>query len=112
MILIRLIGTGEQHQVRAERRAVAQIICQSVLDEWLAGTIPREPQTWKEVPGQRHWRYTAESQPTDFVGVHRIRIQVFQQVDENSDRRNEERPPDFELVRWARLAQDQPEAFP
>ncbi len=69
MVLLRLISTGEQHQRRGERRAVGQMICQSLIDQ-----MAIDPDSVYSVDQQRvtdypEWTYSTVVEPTEYQGL-------------------------------------------
>lgn len=42
VMLIRIIGTADRNAQRADRRVMAQMVCQNYLDEMISGMIPLE----------------------------------------------------------------------
>lgn len=104
MVLLRLISTGGQHQSRAERKAIGQVICQSLLDEM---TI--DPSLMQSVEDQRvtnfpDWTQTTLVETTEFPGLVRVRLRAAETpVDQQRTRGDGEF--DFELIRWMRFAQ-------
>lgn len=108
MVLTRLISTGAQHQDRATRKAIGQLICQSLIDEWTVSPAQRENVEHQQVPGFPGWTYTALVEPTDFAGVVRVRIRAAELPVGSATAADPERF-DFELVRWMRAATESPQ---
>ena len=107
MVLLRLISTGQQHQQRGERRAIGQMICQSRIDEM---TI--YPELQQSVDQQRvsefpDWICTIDVEPTEYVGVVRVRIRAAESRIDLDETVADDRRYDFELVRWLRSEQNQ-----
>ena len=76
MVLLRLISVGQQHQQRGERRAIGQMICQSLVDEMTIdpGLVESsEQQRLSEFPD---WVCTIDVEPTEFEGLVRVRIRT------------------------------------
>lgn len=104
MVLLRLLSIGAQHQTRAERLASAQVICQTLLDQWLIEPGMRVEAQREPVPGQSGWRYDAEFEPTAFPGLIRVRIAVFSEREKPlaESKTDPLTASTFELVRWMR----------
>jgi Tfp pilus assembly protein PilV len=101
MVLLRLISTGQEHQQRGERRAIGQMICQSLIDE-----MSIRPELQVSVDQQRvtefpDWTYTIDAEPTEFQGLVRIRIRAAE-TPVDLERTPDDLRYDFELVRWLR----------
>ena len=98
--LLQLLAIGNEHQVRAERRATAQSLCLTLLDEQHAGIrqirgVERE--VFSEHPG---WEFSIAEQSTSIPGVVRVRVRVWE--DQQWERGNRPVRVAFELVRWMR----------
>ena len=101
MVLLRLISTGAQHQSRGERKAIGQMICQTlvaemIVDPNLIGKV--EQQRVREFPG---WTYTTDVESTEYPGLVRVRIRAAETPIE-TERTRSDGKFDFELVRWMR----------
>lgn len=101
MVLMRLISTGAQHQDRGTRKATAQLICQSLIDEMVIDPARRESVEDQLVPGYTGWIYSIQIEPTDFDGLIRARVQAVE-VAAGQPRTTDKEDFDFELVRWLR----------
>ena len=102
MVLLRLISAGGQHQSRAERKAIGQLICQSWLDEMtinpsLVQSV--EDQLVTDFPG---WTQTTLVEATEFLGLIRVRVRAAESPVE-LERTRDDGKFDFELIRWMRL---------
>ena len=105
MTLLRLLSIGRQHQVRAEKRAIAQSLCQTLIDEHQAGVMPIRPIDYATVPQNPNWSFSVDQQSTQVAGVLRLRIRVWESEDSDQGRKPSD-PPAFELVRWMRKSTD------
>jgi prepilin-type N-terminal cleavage/methylation domain-containing protein len=102
MVLLRLISTGGQHQQRAERRANGQLICQSLIDRMLIGTVPLEAVDEQRVADDPDWIYSTQIQPSDYPGIARVRVAAaLSPVD--VERTRGDGAFDYELIRWLRV---------
>ena len=110
MVLLRLLSVGEQHQSRGERRAMAQIVAQSILDHLLVDEALRQSMDEQPAPGYLDWTYTVEvdkaetpNSPID-LSIDRLRIRVYatKERGERPGLSEAARRPDFELIRWMR----------
>jgi len=104
MVLLRLLSIGAKHQTRAERLANAQIICQTLLDQWLIEPAMRLEAQQEPVPGESGWLYDAEFEPSLVPGLIRVRIAVFSEVKTvlGESKTDFQKASTFELVRWMR----------
>ena len=99
MALLQLLSVGQQHLIRAERRAEAQFICQTLVDECQAGSLAIDRvdrERFSDAPG---WTYSVDLQPTQIANLIKIRVRVWRE-DESARQSNDQ--PIFELVRWMR----------
>lgn len=105
MTLLRLLSVGSKHQIRAERLANAQIICNTLIDEWLANPEIRREAIGEPIPGEPQWLYNADIETTEFPGLSRVHIAVFPEEPPPTGEslKATERRPTFELVRWMRF---------
>ncbi|MGB0597688.1 MAG: type IV pilus modification PilV family protein [Rubripirellula sp.] len=105
MTLLRLLSVGSKHQIRAERLANAQIICNSLIDEWLINPKIRRETMGEPIPGVPQWLYNADIETTEFPGLSRVHIAVFSEEPSTAGEsaKTTERRPTFELVRWMRI---------
>ncbi len=105
VLLLSLFATGERHSKKAETRVLAQMLCQSKLDELLAdptllGIVDDEP-----LAGYDDWTYSVDWTPTDIDGLVRLRVSV-SEVETMDRLESTLAAPDqraFELVRWTRF---------
>lgn len=102
MSLLQLLSVGQQHLIRAEHRAQAQSICQTIVDEYHAGVsevkrIDREP-----VPDAPDWIYSVELQPTPITNLMKVRVRVWR-ANESRSKTSSNDQPAFEMVRWMRV---------
>jgi len=101
MVLLRLISTGTQHQRRGERRATAQMICQSLIDQMMINPELQQSVEDQAVEGHPDWKYTTQIEPTEHQGLIRVRIRAAE-APVNIQRTRNDGDYDFELVRWMR----------
>ncbi len=102
MVLLRLISAGGQHQSRSERKAIGQLICQSLLDEMtidpsLIQSV--EDQLVSNFPG---WTQSTLVETTEFPGLVRVRVRAAETPVER-ERTRDDGKFDFELIKWMRL---------
>jgi type II secretory pathway component PulJ len=96
IVLAELANVGRRHADTAEDLAAAQRICQTRLNEMLAGIAPVEllrDEPLKERPG---WVVSVDLDSVDQPGLAALRVTVREDVPE--DRRANQ----FTLVRWIR----------
>ena len=99
MGLLQLLSVGQQHLVRAERRAEAHFICQTLVDECQAGSMAVERVDRERVSDAPGWTYSVDLQPTQIANLIKVRVRVWRE-DNSASQSND--PPVFELVRWVR----------
>ena len=120
MMLMSMFSLGDRHTARAEQRAMAQMLCQSKLDELLADpaqlvTMPAN--VFRQFPG---WVWTVDAQPSTIDGLVRVRVGVTRvpglpssadlSLSSSSESETPEMTftsglpdkPTFELTRWLR----------
>lgn len=98
--LLQLLTIGHEHQVRAERRATAQSLCLTLLDEQHAGIREIKNVEREGFPQNPDWDFSIAELGTSIPGVVRVRVRVW----EKEKRESRERADSvaFELVRWIR----------
>ncbi len=96
VVLSELANIGRIHASVAQDGGAAARICQSKLNEILAGLAPVAPVHEEPVDDSPGWWYSVEMEPVRQRGVVALRVTVRQ--DENSS----DRPVEFSLVRWVR----------
>ena len=105
VLLLGLFSTGERHSRRAETRVLAQMLCQSKLDELLADPALLAIVDGEPLAGYADWTYSVDWTPTDIDGLVRLRVSVSEVA--TMDRLESTlTAPDrnaFELVRWTRF---------
>ncbi len=99
MALLQLLSVGQQHLIRAERRAEAQFICQTLVDECQAGSLAVDRVDREKVSDAPGWTYSIDLQPTRIANLIKVRARVWREND-SSSRSNDQ--PVFEVVRWVR----------
>ncbi|MBN2477372.1 MAG: prepilin-type N-terminal cleavage/methylation domain-containing protein [Pirellulales bacterium] len=107
VVLAELAGIGRQHYTDAEDLAAAQLICESKLQEILAGAAAPEIVEDRPVPDVPGWLYSVEIEPADAVarrlGLATLRVTVSR---EPLEQRGMEQPtgvrrgPRCALSRW------------
>jgi prepilin-type N-terminal cleavage/methylation domain-containing protein len=114
MVLLRLLSVGRQHQVRGETRTIAQIVCQTLVDQWVIDSALRRTTDMEPVPDRPDWTFSAEVEPTEITGLVRVRIRVY--PPETSETSNSESFASvtsaepraaYQLVRWMRSPQSE-----
>jgi len=96
IVLTELAAIGRAHATDAEILAKAQLLCQTRLNEMLAGAQPVMPvqdRTLDEEPG---WEYSVKVDSVPYPGLVAVRVVVAQDVPEG------QRGKRFSLVRWTR----------
>ncbi len=98
--LLQLLTVGHEHQVRAERRATAQTLCLTLLDEQHAGIREIKNTEREGVPQNPDWDFSIAELSTPIPGVVRVRVRVWEK--DKRERRERADRVAFELVRWIR----------
>jgi Tfp pilus assembly protein PilV len=98
--LLHLLTIGHEHQVRGERRATAQSLCLTLLDEQHAGIREIKSVDRQGFPENPDWEFSIAELSTMVPGVVRVRVRVWEKQEDDSRRRSDKVA--FELVRWLR----------
>jgi type II secretory pathway pseudopilin PulG len=106
MVLLRLVSTGQQHQRRGERKAIGQMICQSLIDEMTIDSRLLQGVEDQRVKDYPTWTFSTKLESTEFPGIVRVQIRAAETPIELERTENDGRF-DFELVRWLRSEQDE-----
>ena len=97
IVLFELAAIGREHVNSAEELAVAQHICETRINEILAGAAAPRAVDSEEVLEQPGWKLTVEVNPVDGqAGLAALRVTVFREADEMH------RGKQYSLVRWIR----------
>lgn len=104
VMLLGILSTGERHARQAQRRVLGQMLCQSKLDECLAGPLIPTSADGDPIPGYPDWMCYVKETPTEMPGIVRLEVSVTRvdsgqekgQLDPSRERKT------FELVRLVR----------
>lgn len=97
IVLFELAAIGREHVNSAEELAVAQHLCETRINEILAGAAAPKAVENEEVLEQSGWKLTVEINPVDGqAGLAALRVTVFREADEMH------RGKQYSLVRWIR----------
>ena len=99
IVLAELAAIGRQHAGSAEDLAIAQLICQTRLNELLARASPLKPVQDEPLEDRPGWVYSVEIDPLEQPGLAALRVTVSREVPEEQD---SSRAKQFTLVRWIR----------
>ncbi|HUT95789.1 MAG TPA: hypothetical protein VMY37_40430 [Thermoguttaceae bacterium] len=102
IVLGQLATVGRMHARDAERLTTAQLLCQSKLNEILAGVErvrPVEQEALAEAPG---WVWSAEIESVEKLHLASLRVTVSEDLPELEDAADGPRPKQFTLTRWIR----------
>jgi len=105
-LLLDLAQVGQKHATSAEDKAVAQRICQSLLNEILVGARPLESVPVEPLPDEPGWAWSVELTPLEArltdpqIAV--VRVTALKEPLANS------RGEEFTLWRWVRVRTPQP----
>ncbi|MBI2479680.1 MAG: prepilin-type N-terminal cleavage/methylation domain-containing protein [Planctomycetia bacterium] len=105
VLLLGLFSTGERHAKKAETRVLAQMLCQSKLDELLADASLLAIVDDEPLAGYDDWMYSVDWTPTEIDGLVRLRVSVREVETLDQLERTAAAPGRnaFELVRWMRF---------
>ena len=102
VVLAELASIGRQHATDAQDLTAAQLICQTKLNEILAGASPVrsvQNRVLEDAPG---WVYSVEIEPLDQPGLALLRVTVSEESDELQEAADQRHLKQFALVRWIR----------
>lgn len=93
VVLNQLVGVGNRNAIAAQDQTTAQMLCESVLNEVLAGVHPLgqvDEEAFIDHPG---WVYSVRVEPQQFSGLSKIEVEV------NADGTEKSRNQHFSMVR-------------
>jgi Tfp pilus assembly protein PilV len=101
LVLMELAGIGRYYIRSVEHLSEAQLLCQSKLNELLAGLAPLEEVQDRPVPDHADWEYSVEIRPVSGLEVSLLRVTVTE-VRRSNEATQElrGRPKTFTLSRW------------
>lgn len=94
-VLSELAAIGRQHADDAEKYTVAQAICQTKINEILAGLARPDAVEDEEVEDNPEWLYSVDAESLAQPGLVALRVTVVENVEDRPPRR-------FSAVRWIR----------
>ena len=100
IVLGQLATVGRMHAHDAERLTTAQLLCQSKLNEILAGVERVRPV--EEESLAEGWVYSVEVTSADKLHLASLRVTVSEDLAELEDAADGPRPKQFTLTRWIR----------
>ena len=94
IVLLELAAVGISHARAAQEMATAQMLCQSKMNEFLAGIA--HPQSVEDEPfeGVPGWQYSVELESAGRFGLTQVRVTVAPEVEEGITARR------FSMTRW------------
>ncbi len=97
VVLFELVAIGREHIHSTEELAMAQRICETRINEILAGVEPVEPVDEEEIIDEAGWKLAVEVNAVDrHPGLAALRVRVFREVNEHHQAKW------YALVRWIR----------
>jgi Tfp pilus assembly protein PilV len=102
IVLGHLANIGRQHADDAEKLTAAQLICQTKLNEILAGATPATSVQDRAVDDAPGWAYSVEVQSVDQSGLASLRVTVKEDVSDLEESMEGRPVKEFSLVRWIR----------
>jgi len=100
LVLMELASIGRYYVQSVAARSTAQMLCQSKLDELLAGVQPLEAVEDRAIEDRPDWIYSVEVEPVTRLPLVAVRVTVTEQFLEGSSAAVRGRPRTFSLVRW------------
>ncbi|MAB89947.1 MAG: hypothetical protein CMJ90_10870 [Planctomycetes bacterium] len=107
-LLLSLFSTADRHVKLAERRVLAQLLCQSKLDELLSRAEELPIAEDEPIDGYQRWRYSADWIPTGIEGLVQLKVTVrkIKDVDRRKKKSRVVPRDDFVMVRLVRYSPD------
>lgn len=103
IVLGELSYVGRKHAESSQDLSTAQLLCQSKLNELLAGALPVEPVQSQPLDDNLGWLYSVELAPAGRLGLTAVRVTVAKDDSGRAQALQDAKPPKhFTLVRWAR----------
>jgi hypothetical protein len=102
IVLGQLAAVGRMHAEDAEGLTAAQLVCQTKLNEILAGLEPLRSVENEPVADAPGWVYSVEIESVDRLGLASLRVAVSEEVAELEDAAEDRRRERFALTRWVR----------
>jgi len=112
VVLGQLAAVGRKHVNDAERLTTAQLICQTKLNEILAGAAPVSSVQNQAVEGAPGWVYSVEVESLDKPGLASLCVTVSEDLPESDEATQRRRARQFVLTRWIRDPYQQSTASP
>lgn len=100
LVLMELASIGRYYVQSVESRSMAQMLCQSKLNELLAGVQPLEDVEERAVEDHPDWLYSVTMEPVGHLPLVAVRVTVTEQIPEGTNRVIRGKPKQFSLVRW------------
>jgi Tfp pilus assembly protein PilV len=100
LVLMELASIGRHYILSVEDRTTAQLLCQTTLNELLAGAQPIEEVEQHALEGYADWVYTVELEPVSNLDLVTLRVTVTQQAPEYEETARRGIPKSCTLVRW------------
>jgi Tfp pilus assembly protein PilV len=104
MALSRVAFLARRHATGAEDRTQAQLFCQNILQEILAGARPLAPVSPEAFEGDA-WVYRVDVETVEGAPLSKVTVQVERMKDESSRLPTEDEMEGFRLVRWMRTGE-------
>ena len=100
LVLMELAGIGRHYVQSVEARSTAQMLCQTKLNELLAGIQPLEEIEEQVVEDDPDWMYSVEVLPVRRLPLSLLRVTVTQRTLEGTTPSIRGRPKSYSLARW------------
>ena len=100
LVLMELAGIGRHYVQSVEARSTAQMLCQTKLNELLAGIQPLEEIDERVVEDYPDWTYSVEVLPVRRLPLSLLRVTVTQRTLEGTTPTIRGKPKSCSLARW------------
>jgi hypothetical protein len=100
LVLMELASIGRYYVQSVDARSMAQLLCQTKLNELLAGVQPLEEVEERAIEDYPDWLYSVTLEPVAAQPLVAVRVTVTEQVLEGTTRGARGKPKQFSLVRW------------
>lgn len=100
LVLMELASIGRYYVQSVDGQSTAQMLCQTALNEILAGAEPLQEVEDRVFEDHPDWVYSVEIEPSDRPTLVAVRVTVRQQPAEGPNGAVRGKPKQFSLVRW------------
>jgi hypothetical protein len=101
LVLMELASIGRYYVQSVDSQSTAQMLCETALNEILAGAEPLQTVEDRVFEDHPDWVYSVEIEPANRLSLVAVRVTVRQQPVEGPNSAPRGKPKQFSLVRWA-----------